>query len=99
MFIYLTFVFFFQCLTAFGTEGTPHSQAAQCVAAIACADLPMSMWPELMAILTSNVTNAGSSVELKHATLEALGYICQDIVRPYFAVKSSLQIINTCVYF
>ena len=47
--------------------------------AIASADLPMWMLQELMAI-TSNVTNAGSSVELKLATLEAISYICQNIV-------------------
>lgn len=56
------------------------STAAQCVAYIACAELPQDQWPELMQVLTSNVANPTSTEMVKEASLEAVGYICQDIV-------------------
>lgn len=56
------------------------STAAQCVAYIACTELPQGTWPEMMPILTSNVTNPASTEMVKEASLEAVGYICQDIV-------------------
>ena len=37
------------------------------------------MWPNLMSVLVNNVTNTSSTETLKEATLEAIGYICQDI--------------------
>lgn len=71
----------FQILAALGTETIRPSSAAQCVAYVACAELPAGMWPDLIAVLTSNVTNQNSTEMMKEATLEAIGYICQDIVR------------------
>jgi len=56
------------------------STAAQCVAYIACAELPQGSWPEMMSILTNNVTNPTATEILKESSLEAVGYICQDIV-------------------
>jgi len=56
------------------------STAAQCVAYIACAELPEGSWPEMMTVLTTNVTNSSSTEMLKESSLEAVGYICQDIV-------------------
>lgn len=67
------------CLTALGTETTAHSSAAQCVAYLACAEIPAMQWPELMDRLVENVVNQTSSEACKHSTLEAIGYICQDI--------------------
>lgn len=66
-------------LETLGTETTRPSSAAQCVAYIACAELPAGMWPNLIQGLTENVTNASSTEMAKEATLEAIGYICQDI--------------------
>ena len=63
-----------------GTETTRPSSAAQCVAYVACAELPHGQWADLIKTLTENVTNLASTEMLKEATLEALGYICQDIV-------------------
>jgi len=42
--------------------------------------LPQNMWPNLIQILVSNVTNPTSTEMCKEATLECIGYICQDIV-------------------
>lgn len=52
----------------------------QCVASIAAAEFPQNQWPELLPSLVSSVENAQSSYQLKEASLEAIGYMCQDIV-------------------
>ncbi|KAE9420302.1 hypothetical protein Angca_004986, partial [Angiostrongylus cantonensis] len=62
-----------------GTEPFRPSIAAQCVAAIACAELPSGHWPDVIDALRSSVTNPASSASLKESSLETLGYICQDI--------------------
>ena len=66
-------------VSTLGSEHRP-SQAAQCVASIACAELPHGQWPDLMKILVLNVTNPDSTEMMKESSLEAIGYICQDIV-------------------
>lgn len=66
-------------LETLGSETMRPSTAAQCVAYIACTELPQGTWPEMMPILTSNVTNPASTEMVKEASLEAVGYICQDI--------------------
>ncbi|KHJ96355.1 HEAT repeat protein [Oesophagostomum dentatum] len=71
-----------------GTEPFRPSIAAQCVAAIACAELPSGRiayppftehWPDVIDALRTSVTNPASSSSLKESSLETLGYICQDI--------------------
>lgn len=69
-----------QVLQTLGTETYRPSSASQCVAGIACAEIPMSQWPELIPQLVANVTNQHSTEHMKESTLEAIGYICQDIV-------------------
>lgn len=49
------------------------------MAYVAVAELPVGQWTDLIATLVNNVVNAGSTEVLKEATLEAIGYICQDI--------------------
>ena len=66
-------------LTALGTESYRPSAAAQCVQCVAVVELPRSFWPDLMRILVTNVTNPNSTEMVKESTLEAIGYICQDI--------------------
>lgn len=57
------------------------SSASQCVAGIACAEIPgIQKGPELIPQLVANVTNPNSTEHMKESTLEAIGYICQDIV-------------------
>ncbi|XP_060517733.1 importin subunit beta isoform X2 [Cylas formicarius] len=65
-------------LGALGTETNRPSSAAQCVAYIAVAELPQGQWPELIQILVNNVVQATSEMQ-KEATLESIGYICQEI--------------------
>ncbi|NWR41760.1 IMB1 protein, partial [Regulus satrapa] len=67
-------------LQTLGTETYRPSSASQCVAGIACAEIPMNQWPELIPQLVANVTNQHSTEHMKESTLEAIGYICQDIV-------------------
>ncbi|NXD72677.1 IMB1 protein, partial [Eolophus roseicapillus] len=66
-------------LQTLGTETYRPSSASQCVAGIACAEIPMNQWPELIPQLVTNVTNQHSTEHMKESTLEAIGYICQDI--------------------
>ncbi|NXF65209.1 IMB1 protein, partial [Ciccaba nigrolineata] len=66
-------------LQTLGTETYRPSSASQCVAGIACAEIPMNQWPELIPQLVANVTNQHSTEHMKESTLEAIGYICQDI--------------------
>lgn len=64
---------------ALGTETNRPSSAAQCVAYIAVTELPQGQWPDLIGTLVSNVVQEGSTEIQKEATLEAIGYICQEI--------------------
>lgn len=67
-------------MQSLGTETTKPSSAASCIAGIASAELPLNLWPELMQQLCDVALAAGSSETLKEASLEAIGYICQDLV-------------------
>ncbi len=67
-------------LAALGTETIRPSSAAQCVSYMAVAELPVNQWPELIPVLVANVTAANSTEIVREATLEAIGYICQDVV-------------------
>ncbi|KAM9237662.1 LOW QUALITY PROTEIN: importin subunit beta-1-like [Dugong dugon] len=66
-------------LQTLGTETYWPSSASQCMAGIACAEIPVNQWPELIPQLVANVTNPNSTEHMKESTLEAIGYICQDI--------------------
>ncbi|KAJ2953692.1 hypothetical protein O0L34_g1309 [Tuta absoluta] len=66
-------------LAAIGTENSRPSSAAQCVAYVAVAELPVGQWNDLIPILLENVVNAQSTELKREATLEAIGYICQEI--------------------
>uniref|UniRef100_A0A2K5EPV1 Importin subunit beta-1 n=1 Tax=Aotus nancymaae TaxID=37293 RepID=A0A2K5EPV1_AOTNA len=66
-------------LQTLDTETSRPSSASQCVAGIACAEIPVNQWPELIPQLVANVTNPNSTEHMKESTLGAIGYICQDI--------------------
>lgn len=66
-------------VASLGTESTRPSSAAQCVAYVAVAELPVGQWPDLIQKLVDNVVNDKSTEMQREATLEAIGYICQDI--------------------
>ncbi|KAK1271479.1 hypothetical protein QJS04_geneDACA006034 [Acorus gramineus] len=65
------------------TLGSSVSEArhtsSQVVAKIASIEIPRREWPELISRLLSNMTQPESPAPLKQATLEALGYICEEI--------------------
>lgn len=75
--------------SALGTETSRPSAAAQCVAYIGVAELPHGLWPELIPALTQNVTNPNSTEMMKEATLETIGYICQDIDPDILVIQSN----------
>lgn len=84
-------------VSTLGTEKTRPSTAAQCVASIAVAELPHNLWPNVVTILTQNVTNPSSTDLMKEATLEAIGYMCQDI-EPEILENQSNQILTAIVH-
>lgn len=71
----------FQVLGTLGTENHKHRSAAQCVAYIAAVELPRNLWPQLIVSLVANVTSPQSTEQLKEASLDAIGYICEDLVK------------------
>ncbi|CAF0896665.1 unnamed protein product [Didymodactylos carnosus] len=85
------------CFEALGTETSKPSQAAQCVGYIACADLPRGQWRDLIDRLVANVTTPGKADNLREASLEALGYICQDIDASVLIPQSNV-ILTALVY-
>ncbi|GFS20487.1 importin subunit beta-1, partial [Elysia marginata] len=84
-------------LDTLGTEAVRPSSAAQCVAYMACAELPHKMWPDLIARLTQNVINPASTEMMKESTLEAVGYICQEI-DPEILLPQSNEILTAIVH-
>lgn len=54
--------------------------AALVIAKVAAIDLPKNMWPELISALLNNMTQT-ANVGLRHATLEALGYVCEEMAQ------------------
>ncbi|TYJ40187.1 hypothetical protein E1A91_A04G122400v1 [Gossypium mustelinum] len=53
--------------------------AAQVIAKIASIEIPRKQWPELIGSLLNNMTQQDNPAALKQATLEALGYVCEEI--------------------
>lgn len=53
--------------------------AAQIIAKIAIIEVPRGQWTDLIGALLQNMTNPQASTSLKKATLETLGYICEEI--------------------
>lgn len=84
-------------VTALGTENCRPSSSPQCVAYIGVAELPHGLWPDLIPLLTQNVTNPNSTEMMKESTLEAIGYICQEI-EPEVLVSHSNSILTAIVH-
>ncbi|ESP02229.1 hypothetical protein LOTGIDRAFT_199879 [Lottia gigantea] len=84
-------------LATLGTETVRPSSAAQCVANVACAELPHKLWPNLIEHLTGNITNPEGTEMMREATLETIGYICQDI-DPELLQYQSNEILTAIVH-
>lgn len=69
--------------------------AAQVVAAIAAVELPNGQWNDLIEVLLGFVNNQPST-NLKIATLQAIGFICESIVCTFSfpVVKISLYLLR-----
>ena len=56
----------------------------KCIAAIACAEIPNRQWLEVVDILQNIAVQPTSADSLREQALEAIGYLCQDIVSTLF---------------
>lgn len=72
-----------------GTETSRPSSAAQCVAYVAVAELPQGQWQGVINLLVNNVVQATSTEMQREATLEAIGYICQEIDSEVLVLQSN----------
>lgn len=88
---------YLQILGALGTENNRPSSAAQCVAYVAVAELPVGQWSELIPLLVNNVVNPSSTEMMKEATLETIGYICQEIESEVL-VSQSNEILTAIIH-
>lgn len=79
-----------------GTEKARPAIAPQCIAAIACAEIPNRQWLEVTDLLQTMVVTAGNTDALKEQALESIGYICQDI-DPEHLVEQSHKILTAIV--
>ncbi|EIN05909.1 ARM repeat-containing protein [Punctularia strigosozonata HHB-11173 SS5] len=70
--------------------------AAQFVAAIAAVELPHGQWPELIDILLGFVNDA-TNVNLRIATLEAIGFVCEQ-VKPEILTHQSNSILTAVIH-
>ena len=54
----------------------------QCLASIACAEIPAKQGGSILESLTDNINEVEGCEEdeLRERSLEALGYICEDLV-------------------
>ena len=50
------------------------------MAYVAAVELQMNTWPELIPLLLRNVASPESTEQVKEASLEAVGYVCEDLV-------------------
>lgn len=82
---------------ALGTENFEVRTAPQCVAYIALIELPDQKWPGLIQALTQNILNPQSNLPVKLASLEAIGYICQDIDQSCIQSTDSDHILTAIV--
>ncbi|KIJ47360.1 hypothetical protein M422DRAFT_59555 [Sphaerobolus stellatus SS14] len=73
--------------------GSPNLKAgtitAQVVAAIAGVELPTNHWPELIEILLGFVNPADNNTNLKIATLQTIGFICETIKPEILSLRSN----------
>ncbi|GMH10207.1 hypothetical protein Nepgr_012048 [Nepenthes gracilis] len=53
--------------------------SAQVIAKIAAIEIPRKEWPDLIGSLLHNMTQQNSPDALKQATLETLGYVCEEV--------------------
>ncbi|KAG2339701.1 ARM repeat-containing protein, partial [Suillus weaverae] len=70
--------------------------AAQVVSVIAAIELPIGQWPDLVEILLGFI-NTSDDTNLKIATLQAIGYICE-IIKPEVLALRSNEILMAVIH-
>mmetsp|Transcript_29586 Transcript_29586/g.41621 ORF Transcript_29586/g.41621 Transcript_29586/m.41621 type:complete len:852 (-) Transcript_29586:703-3258(-) len=81
--------------TLAATQREARSTAAQVLAAIAFIELPRAnMWPDLIPALLLNMQHENDN--LKQATLEALGFICEEIDPNILATQANNILTAVC---
>lgn len=84
-----------QLLAALGSASSrAGTAAAQALSAVAFVELPAAAWPELLPALLKGIQQG--SEELRRCSLEALGFICEEI-EPALLQGSSDQILTAVV--
>ena len=68
-----------------------HVYGKKCIAAIACAEIPNRQWLEVVDILQNIAVQPTSADSLREQALEAIGYLCQDIVSTLLTVSPLLK--------
>lgn len=71
--------------------------AAQLVAALACLELTQQSWPELIPTLVNNMTSASSTATLKRASVETIGFVCEESDRIGTVLEQHANSILTAV--
>ncbi|KAJ9518220.1 hypothetical protein QJQ45_010161 [Haematococcus lacustris] len=73
--------------------------AAMAVAKVAAVDLPRQEWPTLISTLLSNMNAQPVSTGTRQATLEAMGYVCEEMaqVKNDVLTPSEINMILTAV--
>lgn len=73
--------------------------SAQVIAKVAAIELPQRQWPELIGILLTNMggTPAEHPAHLKQATLETLGYVCEEVSANVLAQEQVNAILTAVV--
>lgn len=80
-------------LPVLGAQAAPaRHTAAIVIAKIAAIELPQNNWPELISSLLSNMGQQNNS--LKQATLQALGYVCEEMAKLEDDILDQQQINN-----
>lgn len=75
------------------------STSAQVIAKIAGIELPQGRWPELIKVLLLNMggPQVESPAHLKQATLETLGYVCEEVAADILAQDQVNSILTAVV--
>jgi importin subunit beta-1 len=82
-------------------ESRAATAGAQLVAALAYVELPVNGWPDLMRVLHYNVVGVGADLSmqgLRRASLEALGYICEESLLASVLESVAGEIISSVVH-
>mmetsp|Transcript_33096 Transcript_33096/g.87373 ORF Transcript_33096/g.87373 Transcript_33096/m.87373 type:complete len:871 (-) Transcript_33096:190-2802(-) len=76
---------------------TVRHTAAQCIGAVAAIDVPRAEWPELVPAFGQVVTSPDLTEDKKESTLEACGYMCEELEVGDLDVNGTNQVLTAIV--